>query len=77
VLTPTSSGTQWRLGERSRVGCPFAQVFGPPLLEFGRWDVSDGSKEATVVPPVDPFQGRELEVVDPGPRSEVLTSSVL
>jgi len=36
---------------------------------FGGWDVSDGAEEATVVEPVDPFEGGELDVFESFPRS--------
>ena len=38
-------------------------------LEFGRWDVAAVFVEASVVEPVDPFQGGDLDVVGGAPRS--------
>ena len=33
-------------------------------LGHGEWDVADGLEETAVVVPVDPFQDRDLDVVD-------------
>src|SRR5438105_2981102 len=43
--------------------------FGRSLLELDWWHVADRSEEATVVPPVDPPEGGELDVFDGAPRS--------
>jgi len=39
------------------------------LFEFGRWDVADRLEQAPVVEPVDPFERRELDVIEVLPRS--------
>jgi hypothetical protein len=33
-------------------------------FELGWWDVADGLEEAPVVEPVDPLQGRDLDVLN-------------
>jgi hypothetical protein len=37
------------------------------LFELGGWDLAVGFEEAAVVEPVDPFEGRVLEVVEAAP----------
>jgi hypothetical protein len=37
------------------------------VLVFDRWDVAAGGVQAAVVEPVDPFQGRDLDVVEAAP----------
>jgi len=39
------------------------------LFEFDRWDVADRLEQAPVVEPVDPFERRELDVIEVLPRS--------
>ena len=37
------------------------------LFVFGGWNVPAGAVQPTVVEPVDPFQGRQLDLVEPAP----------
>ena len=41
------------------------------LFKFRRWDLPVGLEEAAVVEPVDPFEGRVLEVVEAAPGAAV------
>jgi hypothetical protein len=41
----------------------------PLLFELDRWDVAERNEETLMVPPVDPSQGRQFDVVDVAPRA--------
>ena len=60
-----SAGFRWR-------DCAVVVGFG-----LGRWDVADGFGEPPIVVPVDPFQGAELDGVQPAPGPSATISSVL
>ena len=47
------------------------------FLEFDRWDVAAGLKQAAVVEPVDVLEGGDLDLLDGAPRPARLISSVL
>ena len=36
-------------------------------FELGGWDVADSRVQPTLVEPVDPFEGREFDVIEPTP----------
>jgi len=36
-------------------------------FELGRWDMAEGSEQAVIVEPPDPFEGGEFDIFDPGP----------
>ena len=38
-------------------------------FELGGWDAAEVVEDASVVEPVDPFERREFEVIEPAPRS--------
>ena len=52
-------------GHRGRVSV--LMIVGP--LEFRGWSMPEGLEKATVVEPVDPLEGRELDVFQASPRS--------
>ena len=39
------------------------------MFEFDWWDVADRLEQSLVVPPVDPSEGGEFDVVDVAPRA--------
>ena len=41
------------------------------LFELGGWDPAELVEESPVVEPVDPFEGGQLEVVEPAPWASV------
>ncbi len=55
------------LFESSRLGWTVVTVV--VIFVLGGWDVSYGFEDATVVEPVDPFQGGVLDVVESSPWS--------
>ena len=60
--------TSW-LCEDAIVGVVIDSLLGvlcgrPLVLVFDGWDVADRGEEPAVVPPVDPAEGGELDVVD-------------
>lgn len=46
-------------------------------LQFDGWDVAAAFVEAVVVEPVDPFGGRQLDLLEGPPRLRGLTNSAV
>lgn len=57
-----------RLVESHSQGRPFPP-FVVHLFELGRWNVADWLESPSIVEPVDPFKGRECNLLQASPRS--------
>src|SRR5690606_15457088 len=69
MVWPGPGVPESRLRESGRAGGGVLVVIGGLLC--GGWDVSEGVEGSAVVPPVDPFQGGELDGVEVPPWSSV------